>query len=179
MFLFKLLFSFSALFASAPVMDEEGWVTIPRPSNEAEAVGADERDPSLWVVFAKTIGEDKLLVRFPDEPTYHYMGEAGELEVVSVAAGNEHRLQVLSETFQSTEEMLKKRLERLGNPPVVQKRVGKDKVDLILWQDGAWLQERWVRAEHHTFFLQTKSNSIEREAHNIFVKSFDFHAPFV
>jgi hypothetical protein len=177
MFLFKLLFSLTALLASTPIMDEEGWVSLPRPTNVAEAMGADERDPSIWVVFAKQLGTERLMVRFPDEPTYHYFGEQGEMEVISKAGGNEHRLQVLSEVFPSSDLMCQRRLEQLGHPPVVYKSMGKQRVDLILWQEGAWLQERWIRADHHTFFLQTKSDVIERDAHKIFVKSFDFYTP--
>ncbi len=49
------------------MMDEDGWVTVPRP----ERIGHElEEDRSIWVVFAKTFESERILLRFPDDPAY-------------------------------------------------------------------------------------------------------------
>jgi hypothetical protein len=174
MFLFKLLFSFGLLMTDLPAMDAEGWVSVERPSKEAEAPGADERDPSIWVVFSKQIGSEKILISFPDEPTYRYMNRDGEqLEVFSSSGGIEHRFQMLNEIFQSSEEMLKLRLEQVGSSSVAEKKVSGNAAELLIWKDGFWIQEKLIRTDQHTFFLQTKAPHIERDSHRAFVQSFD------
>jgi len=170
----KLLFSFGLLLADLPAMDAEGWVTVERSRKEAEAQGADERDPSIWVVFSKQIGAEKILVSFPDEPVYRYMnGDGAELEVSGKAHGIEHRFQMFKEIFQSSEQMLDLRLKQLEKVSIVEKRVSENSVELLFWQDGFWVQEKLIRTENRVFFLQTKSSEIERDSHRAFTQSFD------
>jgi hypothetical protein len=175
MFIFKAIFSVGLLLADAPLMDAEGWVSVERPKKEAEVSGADERDPSIWVMFAKQIGVEKFLISFPDEPTYRYMnGNGEEMEVMTVSEGIEHKLQVWNEKFESAEQMLKLRLERISATAVIEQKSDENSAELLVWKDDFWLHEKIIKTEHHTFFLQTKSPSIERDSHRAFVQSFDF-----
>jgi hypothetical protein len=170
MFLFKVLFSFGLLMADLPAMDAEGWVSIERPRVE-DVEGADERDPSIWVVFAKQIGPEKILISFPDEPTYTYKN--GGLEVFSKSGGHEHWFQVLDQTFQSGEEMLRFRLEQLGSPRVVKQKTSENSAELVVWKDGFWLQEKIVKSDYRAFIMQTKSVELEPDFHREFTRSFD------
>jgi hypothetical protein len=170
----KLLFSFGLLLAELPAMDAEGWVTVERPRKEAEAPGADERDPSIWVVFSKQIGAEKILISFPDEPVYHYMdGDGAQLEATAKAHGIEHRFQMFKQIFRSSEQMLSLRLKQLEKATIVEQRVSENSAELLFWQDGFWVQEKLIRTENRAFFLQTKSSEIERDSHRAFTQSFD------
>lgn len=157
-------------------MDQDGWVTVERPKKEAEAMGADERDPSIWVVFSKQLGTGKMVVRFPDEPSYRYVGEGKQhMEIFAAADGIEYRVGILEETVKSADEMLKARMEQVGSQTVAKKEILENRAELIHWKEGFWFQETLLKTDHHTFFLQTKSADIESDSHRVFVKSFDLH----
>jgi hypothetical protein len=175
MSLFKMVLSF-LLLSGHPEMDQDGWVTIERPKKEAEALGADERDPSIWVVFSKQLGLGKMVVRFPDEPSYRYARENKQhMEIFSTADGIEYRVEILDERVQSIEELLKIRVEQVGAQAVAKQQIQENRAELIHWKDGFWLQETLIKSDQHTFFLQTKSADIESDAHRTFVKSFELH----
>jgi len=140
MFITKIIILLSSLMT---VPDADGWVKIERPKKEAPPA---DIDPSIWVVFAKTLGSEKLLVRFPGDPTYRYLDEAGkELEVVA----GMHKLVVR---------------EANGAPTVT---------DKTYWQDGFWHMERVITTKNHTYFFETKSESLDLISHGKFVSSFD------
>lgn len=174
MFLFKFMFSLSLLMSDAPKMDADGWVPVERPKQEAEMVGADERDPSIWVVFAKQIGSEKIILKFPDEPTYRYAHKNGEeMEVTASAFGVEHKFQVVPQTYASSEEMLRQRVGQLEGYTVISQKWDENSAEWMGWKDDFWVQEKIIRGEFRTFFLQTKSASIEANSHRAFVESFD------
>jgi hypothetical protein len=170
--LFKFLVSLHLLMACPSVMDEEGWVLIERPHIEEEALGADERDPSIWVAFAKQVGPEKILINFPDEPVYHY-GQGDEMEVFLTSNETEYRLQIATQIFHSSDEMLRFRLEQLGHASVIQQKIKEKSVELLVWKDGFWLQEKLIRTDLHTFLIQVKSTSIDRDSYKTFARSFD------
>ncbi len=43
-------------------------MSVPRPQRVPHQL--EEDDHSVWVVFAKSFGEERILVRFPDDPVY-------------------------------------------------------------------------------------------------------------
>lgn len=47
---------------------EDGWVSVQRPQRVPHQL--EEEDRSIWAVFAKAFGEERILVRFPDDPVY-------------------------------------------------------------------------------------------------------------
>lgn len=175
--IFKLLISAFILSADlSPEPDADGWVAIERPEKNSGVEGADERDPSIWVVFSKQIGPEKILISFPDEPTYRYMDVRGELiEVRSASRGAEHRLQVLQETFKSPEELLTLRKKQLEGASMFTQSHDSTKkwVDLMYWKEGFWHFERLITTDLHTYFLQTTAPDADGEAHHIFIHSFN------
>lgn len=56
-------------FASSFVFADDGWVTVPRQEQIVHQL--EEEDHSIWVVFAKTFGSERVRVRFPETPFYH------------------------------------------------------------------------------------------------------------
>lgn len=62
-YFFMFLFVSFTLSAS-----NDGWVSVPRKENIVHQMETDDR--SIWVVFAKTFGSERVLVRFPSDPIY-------------------------------------------------------------------------------------------------------------
>ena len=56
--LFKALFLIGVLQAELP---SDGWIAVDRTEKEPAPMGADESDPSIWVIFAKEMGSEKYL----------------------------------------------------------------------------------------------------------------------
>lgn len=50
------------------VPPDGGWVSVPRPQRVPYQL--EEEDHSIWVVFAKSFGDERILIRFPDDPIY-------------------------------------------------------------------------------------------------------------
>ncbi len=166
MILFKLLIS---LVIFSTQMDANGWVTLERPEKETHTTGADERDPSIWVVFSKKIGAEKILINFPEEPTYRYFDDTGaEMEILAKSGGTEYRLQVLREIY-APADFLVERKKALEGAAIAIEAVG----ELVYWKDGFWYLERHLVTAHHTYLLQTKSAALEGEFHRKFVNSLD------
>ena len=50
------------------ISPNEGWVSVPRPQRVPYQL--EEEDRSVWVVFAKSFEDERILVRFPEDPIY-------------------------------------------------------------------------------------------------------------
>ena len=170
MFFFKLLFLVGVIHTELPP-EAAGWVAIERREKEKPAHGADETDPSIWVVFAKKIGTEKFLVSFPAEPTYKYLkGDGSEMELSVAAGGSEHLLQVLA----PREDLLNARkMDLKGAIQLFEQVDEKGAVDIVYWKDGYWFMERLVTTEKHSYILQTKNGDFEGHSHRQFATSLD------
>jgi len=175
LFLFKFLFAFGLVLSDSPQgMDSDGWYTLPHPKKEVQAPGADERDMSVWVVFSKKIGSEKILISMPKEPIYRYMGSEGtEMEVISSYGDSEHRLQVINKVYENSDILLESRKQGCAGALIVsENRVDGAYSELVYWQNGKWIYERVIVTSERTYFLQTKSQDVANEAHLRFVNSF-------
>jgi hypothetical protein len=165
--IFKSLFLFVVLQAELPV---DGWVAVERHEKEASPEGADETDPSIWVVFSKKIGSEKILVRFPVEPAYKYLKEDGsEMEISASAEGSEHLALVLS----PSNDLLKTRKTSLQGAIIILERMSEEGEEIVYWKDGYWFKEKLVSTEEHSYILQTKSADLDSDSHRIFASSLD------
>jgi hypothetical protein len=146
MIITKLIILLSTFFGAS--MDADGWVSLERPKQEPFSL--EEVDPSIWVVFAKKIGAEKILVRFPEDPTYRYLDEKGsEMEIYTISEEKTHRLYI--KPAQGSSESTEK----------------------SYWQDGFWVFEKSLTTKHNTYFFQTKTISMDLVSHRQFVDSFD------
>lgn len=182
MILFKYLLAFGLLLADAPAdgVDSDGWYTIPKPTKEEQGIGADEQDPSIWVVFSKQIGDERILVSLPTEPTYQYLDRAGEeMEVFSQSNGTEYRLQIIDQVYDDPNSLL---MERVQESPGVILVGAAEEIpagdfgvysEVSYWKDGFWYQERVVVTSQHTYFLQTKSETYSSDTFSQFANSFN------
>lgn len=60
--------SLIAFFIATTPLFDDAWVSVPRPQKIPYQIEEDDR--SIWVVFAKTFGGERVLIRFPDDPIY-------------------------------------------------------------------------------------------------------------
>ena len=171
MILFKALFLFNALQAELPAeVNSSDWVAVERQEKDSTPAGADESDPSIWVVFAKTIGSEKFLVSFPVEPGYKYTQNDGSAMQISASAGaSNHHVEV----FGPSSDLLSYRKAVLQGGIIVLEKSDEAGSDLIYWKDGYWYMERLISTGVHSYILQTKNADLESESHQMFVSSFD------
>ena len=170
-----IMFILGSSIASSADSDSDGWVAVAKPSSEMISA-AQEQGSGIWVVFSTQLGPEKMLVRFPEEPSYFYK-ESGEMEIFAHSKGDECRLQILEKTFESPEELLESRQSALAGAVVTRSESRMDEsgplVELTYWKEGAGHQERWISTKHHTYFFSTKTASMDLALHNTFISSFD------
>lgn len=132
MSIFKFLIYTILSTASLPADESTGWFPVEKAQKREEQT--EEDDPSIWVLFAKSLGSEKFLVRFPQEPQYLY-AETGEFTVTSEGEGGE--------TYQLT----------------VQKRGPDQELPEIHYQsEGKWVHESFLQTEEHLYHLKTTSH---------------------
>lgn len=149
-------------------MDSDGWVKVDKPQKEVYSGGADERDPSVWVVFVKQLGDEKILVKMPEAPTYSYT--EGGIEIVSHYGDGEHILQVVPHSSKSPSELMEWRKGQLVDVVIFSEN--SEKGEIVYWKEGEWYQEQYTSTEQNTCFFQTKSISLDAASHQYFVSSF-------
>lgn len=125
---------------------EDGWFSVSKSTKSEDR--AEEDDSSIWVLFAKNLGAEKLLVRFPEAPEYRYT-EGGDLEITAHQQG---------QIFQVI-------VRPLGSeaPPVK---------ELHYESEGKWIHEHFFQTEHHFFHLKSSSLGPSAEIHREFIFSF-------
>lgn len=171
MVIFKALFLIGVLQAELPAeVSSNGWVTVERSEKEASPLGADESDPSIWVVFAKQMGSEKILVSFPVEPIYKYTKADGSAIKISASAGGSEHLVWISGP---SNDLLNERKTSLESAVIALEKVGEEGTELIYWQSGYWYMEHLISTAEHSYVLQTKNAELESDSHRIFVSSFD------
>ncbi len=171
MVIFKVLFLIGFIQIELPMEENSnGWVAVDRSEKEDSPLGADESDPSIWVVFAKQINSEKILVSFPVEPSYKYTkADGSEMEISASAGGSEFLLEISG----PSEDLLNERKTSLGSAIITLERIDEEGTELIYWKNGYWYMEHLISTGEHSYILQTKNPELESDFHRIFVSSFD------
>ena len=138
---------FLCFVCSAPA--SEGWFPVPK-TPMAEEAQLDE-DSSVWVLFSKTIGLEKIAIRFPSDPICRPT-QPGSLEIRSERGGRVFELIVEPVAG--------------GSSPGFS--------DFLYELEGKWIHERIVHTPYHTYSLRTQSDQPDRLSHQLFVSSFQF-----
>ncbi len=142
----------------------DGWFPVEKRVGPSQ--GADEVDASLWVVFFKQLGEEKILVLLPEDPIY----EASALGLFELSASKgEEQFKLLVDLKKSFAERVE---EIRGTPGIVRIEENFDAQDLLYKKEGKWVREHCVKTEHHFYLLQTTSDQLESPNHELFVRSF-------
>jgi hypothetical protein len=180
LFFFKFMIAFRLLASdTSDELDIDGWHAIPKGGIEEQGIGADERDLSVWVVFSKKIGTDKVLISLPAEPTYRYIDQDGNaLEVKTQSGGCEYRLLAMNQVIDNPAKFLEQRMQNSSG--IIPGWVGSERAEevsgfndeITYWKDGFWHHECIVVSREHTYLLQTKSVGYSIEAHHQFSSTF-------
>jgi hypothetical protein len=125
---------------------DDGWFPVAKaPKAEEEST---ERDPSIWVLFSKTIDLEKILVRLPEDPSYSYT-DSGNFQLRSERDGETFELIAFKAGSESA--------------PIA---------DSLYELEGKWVHEHVVQSEQHVYLLRTSGNEADSPHHQEFVSSF-------
>ncbi len=154
--------------------DADGWVALsPVVKKTIESVENDPEESSIWVYFSKEIGDEQVMVRFPEDPKYRYLSP-DEMEITSSHAGGEYSLRVLDRVSEeSVEEQIK---EVFLQPDISLNEISRtaDHVwDISYRKEGKSVFQTFILSSHHLYIFQTEDPIFHRENHEKFVKSLD------
>lgn len=178
MYIIKALIAFVCL-ANVPVVSDDGWVAVAQPEKQSDRF--DDIDHSIWVVFSKKIGSEKLLISFPEDPQYHYLeGKEDQLEVVGMDPDARFSLKVVRGVYDDADALLKSRIDSLQAAAIARAEAvemqDRMSAELVYWQDGHWYQETLISTAGHTYLLQSRSAGLDLAAHAQFSGSFDLES---
>jgi hypothetical protein len=168
-----------AVFFLFGAMDEKGWVLVEKPQ-QIEARQAVDESGAAWPVFSRQFGEDRVLVRFPEEPNYTYprleFGDSVTMHVESKMPYGTHRLLVSSLTSTLDAFMEEKKLSIASEEDallIFSDQNSSHSADLLYRSNKMWVQERVFAFYGRIYVLQTHSESLNESPHLQFVDSFD------
>lgn len=130
--------------------EDDGWFPVEKIPKAEEA--QMEEDPTIWVLFSKTIDSEKILVRFPADPVYSYT-ETGDLAIRSEKDGEIFELTVYKKNSQAPFSS-----------------------DLQYQSEGKWVREQFVATEQHVYRFQTHGLQSGSINHERFVSSFSINS---
>ena len=177
--MFKFIIKFYLLCTSyagplASEMDADGWVALAPPVKKTtESVEADPEDLSVWVHFSKQIGDEKIMVRLPEDPKYHYLSPE-EMEITSSHNEESYSLRILQmASRESVEEQVKEVFLQPDILLVEVTRTGDNTWDLLYRKEGKWVSQTFFLSTQHLYIFQTEDPIFHRENHQKFVSSLD------
>lgn len=146
---------------------KDGWFPVerpPKPSASLEGI-----DPSIWVLFTKNLGEERIRVRLPADPTYKF-SFTGVFEISSKKEGEIFELKAYRQGD------IEKRLEEIRALPEVSSislgSVVGGRADLTYKLNEKWVHESLFQTAHHLYSLQTVGETLESSNHLSFISSF-------
>lgn len=155
-------------------VDSDGWVSLtPIEKRSFEDPGPDQEDPSIWPLFAKRLGDENFMVRFPTDPKYHYISQ-DEMEITAESPQGYYSLRVLNavsldaveaqiqEVFMQTDVVL---LERV--------KASENRWEIVYQKGGKWISQTFFLHFQHLYIFQTEDVDLHRENHQKFVTSLD------
>lgn len=165
-------FLFGIIFSVVAAVDSKEWVSLERPQKSAFEETLTEEDRSVWVLFAKQLEGETLLLRFPDDPQYRY-SPSGEMEVSSEKEGEQYSLFISPLVGEETLEQKAKEIALQSGVLFFEvERLSPHTLDLLYRQEGKWIRERFHLTPHHFYHLQMKANLFLPEGYRQFIQSF-------
>ena len=155
MLIHKYLFSAFVLLASA-LKAEDHWVNIPRSEPIVHRLENVDEDRSIWVVFSKRFDSEKVLIRFPEDPSYR--SSEGLFEATSSQRGiGEFSL--------------------LSTKKIHPSEVSSPKIRDMIWKDaetGQWVRERHIETGEHLYVIRLAHPNDSEALFHQFADSFEF-----
>lgn len=152
----KRTFIFALLsVVSSVAFGQDDWVKV--PPKELVVHQLEQEDHSIWVVFSKTMGSDRVLVRFPEDPTYRHHVD-GHFEAFATHLGvGELSLSAKKKNFSSK----KSSAQTLGE---------------VIYRDietGRWIMEKHIETDQFLYVLRFSHPSQSTVIFRQFVDSFE------
>jgi len=140
---------------------------------EERVVGGEEGDSAVWVVFSKQVGEENVMIRFPEDPVYRELS-SGDLEISSNVQDGVYTLRVLSPvSFDQVGQRIEAMVLEKGISSFEVVYLGQNAWDLSYHQDGRFVGQRLCLTSHHLYVLETDLCVVSSEGHDLFVSSLD------
>jgi hypothetical protein len=170
--MFKFLCIYAvALFGALP--DPDGWVTLDSVIQmELPDQGGEGKAGDPWVVFAKQLGSENVLLKFPEDPSYRTL-PLGGFEAVSQSSDGVYTLKALPISEEGPQAQIWENL-----PKDVRELAQVDQVAVNSWdcaykQDGNFVLTRFFFTSEHFYSLEFKSHVLSMENRGRFVDFFD------
>lgn len=168
-----LKYLIGAILAAGPIAPaegekDEGW--FPVEQKEETPFGGDEIDPSIWVVFAKQLAGEKIVLRFPEDPAYSHPAP-GVLEIVALKGGEQFVLRAV-ERGEGGDPFTARAAEVQALPEAEAFEIDQAESSLLYKKEGKWVREQIVQSAGHYFLFQTTSPTPDEASHRIFFTSF-------
>lgn len=146
MIILNYLIASAMLLVSLPDEGVDGWYSVEKKPKIEDL--HEEEDRTIWVLFSKDLGLERILVRFPELPKYTYL-ENGDLEIRCERGGELFQLTVSKNLLGAAEAQ-----------------------ELHYQHEGKWVHEQFVRSAHHFFHFKTVEISAETKIHVDLFSSF-------
>lgn len=153
-----------------PVEAEEGDGWFPVEQKTETPSDGDEIDPSIWVVFAKQLAGEKIVLRFPEDPSYLHPAP-GVLEIASSKEGERFLLRAV-ERGPGEDPFSQRAAEIQALPDAEVFEIDREASSFLYKKEGKWIREQIVQTAGHSFLFQTTSPSPDGVSHRIFFTSF-------
>lgn len=127
------------------------WVSVPRPEKVVHQL--EQEDRSIWVVFAKTFEQDRVLIRFPEDPVYRHAVNRFDALASHLGVG-EMSLIVQSKDLTTVS------------------RTSGD-IAYVDAESGGWIRERHIDTDRHHYVLRVSHPSQSASLFQQFVRSFE------
>lgn len=159
---------------------KQGWVQVERPKKDYAEQNKEE-DSSIWPVFAKQLGSERILLRFPEDPAYHYPG-AGVEDFDSIVVGASRddwtfQMSAAPRIPEDLSELIQRKIAILDSDEEVlfihSHQVESRVVDLLYRSKDQWVRERVLSAPEHLYVLRTSGPTLSDAKHHLFISSFD------
>lgn len=167
-----------AILGAAP---EKGWVSVERPHQTTEQQSLVNSSKENWPVFVRHFGVDKVLIRFPNEPSYDYpyveRGDLETMQISSTTSESAHSLFVGKRSGEDLEAFATKRKESFdakeGAFVVSFEKIEERIFDLFYRNEERWVRERILVSPDRFYVLQTVTETVSEDLHRKFFASFD------
>jgi hypothetical protein len=151
----KYLYSFCFLLFQLPGAGD-GWVEVPRQERVVHEISGEDR--SIWVVFAKKFENERILVRFPQEPTVTHADD--HFNAIATLGDGELTLTV-------------RKKEQPDSKPKTEKR----NISYRDSETSLLVRELHIETESHFYVLRSKHSSESSSLYQSFFESFEIERP--
>ena len=132
-------------------MADDGWVSVPR--QERVVHQWEEDDSTIWVVFAKTFGSERILLRFPEDPAYRHHN--GRFHAFATHLGHGEMSLIVQK-------------KESPSAPSANREISYQDGD-----SGRWVRERHIETDEYHYVLRVSLPTDSASLYRQFIDSFE------